>query len=439
MHDAPTNETLLKQTTSMCPACLAKVPARMIRADGQVVLEKSCDVHGVQRVVVASDAAFYWQGGDAAGCGPGGCALTNHSCTLIIEITDHCNLSCPACFAASSPEGAWFMSLEELDRKLSTLHGHGKGDADIVQLSGGEPTLHPELEAMIDLCFARGVSRVYVNTNGIRLATDEALCRRLSQYSGRLQFYLQLDGLRRDTMSKLRGAAGLGTMKSRAVANAVAADLYVMPVMTVTRSVNFDEIGDVIRFCLEHHPNLNALILQPAFYSGRFDAPKDEQRLDVAGLALAVEEQSGGLFSAADFGPIPCSDPNCFALAVALKHEDRLIPVSRYFPRHETWSEPAVAERVARFADRLPHNLMDELAEDELVDQLLGLLAGDLQDPEAFRDYRSWFSIGIKPFMDAHTYDQDRVDACCCHIVDREGIPVSFCEYNALRRPRGLL
>ena len=48
------------------------------------------------------------------------------------------------------------------------------------------------------------------------------------------------------------------------------------------------------------------------------------------------------------------------------------------------------------------------------------------------------FRIFIKPFMDAHTYDQDRVDKCCVHVVDRSGAPVSLCEYNTLRRPRGL-
>lgn len=292
MHDASRGDTLLKHTTSTCPTCLEKIPARVVRADGKVVMHKRCETHGDQRVVIASDPAFYWQGTASGGCGPGGCAVTNHSCTLIIEITDHCNLSCPACFAASSPSGAWFMSLDELDQRLARLSDHGKGDADIVQLSGGEPTLHPDLEAMIALCFERGAGRVYVNTNGIRLATDEALCRRLSQYSGRLQFYLQLDGFRRDTMAKLRGAAGLGTMKSRAVANAVAADLYVMPVMTVTRSVNLDEIGDVVRFCLEHHPNLNALILQPAFYSGRFDVHPAVQRRPGLLVALAMRSSA---------------------------------------------------------------------------------------------------------------------------------------------------
>ena len=46
------------------------------------------------------------------------------------------------------------------------------------------------------------------------------------------------------------------------------------------------------------------------------------------------------------------------------------------------------------------------------------------------------FVIGIKPFMDAYTFDQDRIDKCCTHIIARDGTPVSFCEYNALNRPQ---
>ena len=46
------------------------------------------------------------------------------------------------------------------------------------------------------------------------------------------------------------------------------------------------------------------------------------------------------------------------------------------------------------------------------------------------------FTIAIKPFMDRHSYDQDRIANCCHHLMDTSGRAVSFCEYNALVRPR---
>jgi hypothetical protein len=110
--------------------------------------------------------------------------------------------------------------------------------------------------------------------------------------------------------------------------------------------------------------------------------------------------------------------------------------VSRYFPRYERWEQPGVAAFVSRFRDRLPQHMLEMAADDAVLDALLDLLT---QDDESvnWADNRNFVVIGIKPFMDVHTYDQDRVDRCCVHVVDRAGEPVSFCEYNALRRPKG--
>lgn len=435
---------LIKTTTSVCAHCLERVPAKVVERGGQVFLTKACETHGDQEALLASDARLYWHAGDAApgaGCGSGGCCLTNHSCTLVFEITERCNLSCPTCFAASSPHLTWQMPLAEFTAKLDRLLARGKGGSDMVQLSGGEPTIHPELERMVEACFARGVRKVYINTNGIRLGTDPGFAARLAALDGgrdRLQFYLQFDGFDDRTYDLIRGAKGLLPVKRRAIANAVEAGLFVLPVMTVTRDVNLDQIGAVIRMVLDHHPKLNTVMLQPAFYAGRYDTARPPQRLTLAEVAHEAARQSDGLFGVEDFGPIPCSDPNCFAMAVALVHNGTIIPVSRYFPRFETWARPAVAEFVQRFADRMPQHMLETLATDDTMDELLDLLAQD-DDSADWSDYRNFVLVGIKPFMDAHTYDQDRVDGCCVHIVDRSGEPVSLCEYNTVRRPRGLL
>ncbi len=180
------------------------------------------------------------------------------------------------------------------------------------------------------------------------------------------------------------------------------------------------------------------MVLQPAFYSGRYDTTRAPMRLTLAEVVHEVARQTEGLFIEEDFGPIPCSHPNCFALAVGLVRDGRVIPISRYFPKYETWEHPDVTEFVSRFRDRLPQHMLDAAAEDATIDALLDLLAQP-DDGIDWSDYRNFVAIGIKPFMDVHTYDQDRVDQCCVHIVDRAGSPVSFCEYNALRRPRGLV
>ena len=433
--------TTLKHTTSVCSRCLERVPARIVERDGQVILEKRCALHGDEEALLASDATMYWNPPSAVACGSGACCGSNHSCTLIFEITERCNLTCPTCFTASSPHLTWAMSFPDFAAKLDALLANGKGDADIVQISGGEPTVHPDFERMVALCFERGVSKVYVNTNGVRLAREPGLAQRLAAIDGgqdRLQFYLQFDGFAESTYAQIRGSRNLFPLKQQAIEHLLAARLYVLPVMTVTRDINLHEIGDVIRFVRAHHPLMNTVMLQPAFYAGRYQNERTPRRVTMAELAHEVVAQTDGLFTLADFGPIPCSHPNCFALAVALVRDGQWLPLSRYFPRFASWTDPAVAPFVARFNDKLPPTMLETLSEDAMLDTVLDIL-GQNDDSANWRSYRDFFVVGIKPFMDAQTYDQDRVDRCCVHVIDRAGQPVSLCEYNVLRRPRGLL
>ncbi len=433
---------LLNDTISVCPVCLSRVPAVVEERDGRVYLRKLCPDHGDEEVLLASDARLYWvadpRGGTACGSA---CCATNHSCTLVFEITERCNLTCPTCFAASSPQHTWRMTLDEFTDRLDRLLASGKRDADVVQLSGGEPTVHPDLERMVEACLDRDVRSVYINTNGIRLAREPEFVKRLAAIDGgrdRLQFYLQFDGFREGTYAQIRGAKGLLHIKRRAIENILDAGLFALPVMTVTRGINLNEIGAVVRMVIDYHPCMTTVMLQPAFHAGRYENDRNGTRLTLAEVAHEVARQTDNLFSVADFGPIPCSDPNCFGLAVALVRDGNVIPISRYFPRYEQWGSPAAAELVARLSDRLPQNMLDVLADEPILDSLLDLLAGDDERVD-WSDYHNFLLIGIKPFMDAHTYDQNRVDRCCVHIVDRAGQPVSFCEYNTLRRPTGQL
>lgn len=425
---------MIKSTTSVCSSCLSKVPATVFREGDQVLLEKRCPTHGVERALLADDPDFYYETrGAKAGCGPGGC-MTAHSCTLMFEITERCNLSCPTCFTASSPQVHGELSLETFCEQLDHLLHNGKQDADTIQLSGGEPTIHPDFMQFVHASFERGVRQVFLNTNGIELARRPELVSELGAYAGRLQVYLQFDGFEAQTLAGIRGAPGLLELKVRAVDALQEASIHVLPVMTVTRGVNLHEIGAVIRWTYAH-PGLRGVILQPAMYTGRYQGDRFFQRVTMGEIAREVQAQAG-LFAAEDFRPIPCSDPNCFSMATGLRVGEQLIPISRYFPRYEEWSRPDIAERMLQFADQMPFHMVENFSEDEIVDQLLELLAGDEGGPERgiFEANETFFVVGIKPFQDANNYDQDRIDACCVHVVSPEGTPISLCEYNTLHR-----
>ncbi|MFT5435089.1 MAG: putative radical SAM superfamily Fe-S cluster-containing enzyme [Myxococcota bacterium] len=428
---------LIKTTLSVCTVCLNKVPARVSEENGRVWLDKTCPDHGEQRVLLAVDPRFYYKNNRELSCGPGGCGgMFNHSCTLMFEITERCNLTCPTCFALSSPKVHYRLTRDTFVEQLDHLLESGKRDADIVQLSGGEPTIHPEFLDIVDACFERGVQKVFVNTNGIEFAKRPELLEHLAQYGGKLQLYLQFDGFRPSTHEAIRGAKGLLDLKLKTLTRAYELGIHALPVMTVTRDINLDEVGDVVKFALDNHPQCRGVMLQPAMYAGRYENEHTAERVTVGELAAVVQEQTD-LFTLDDFGPIPCSDPNCFSMAVAVKLGEDLVPVSRYFPKQTTWADPGVTEGIEQFADRLPQHMVGAMEDNIILDQLLDALADG--DGDLFRREASYFVLSIKPFMDSGTYDQDRIDACCVHVVDRSGNPVSLCEYNTLRRPRGLL
>jgi uncharacterized radical SAM superfamily Fe-S cluster-containing enzyme len=128
-----------------------------------------------------------------------------------------------------------------------------------------------------------------------------------------------------------------------------------------------------------------------------------------------------------------------------------LVPVSRYFPPYEKWKEAQIAEKLEAVSDTFDN--AGELTEvlswsvdsgalskltDEEVDLLLDVVV-EATEKQGEAGWQGLFAIGIKPFMDAYTYDQDRIDSCCAHIASRSGEPVSFCQYNAINRAKGEL
>src|SRR5579885_507681 len=150
----PRPYVFLGQTTSMCETCLKLVPAKVIEERGAVYYLKRCPRHGVQKTLVSSEAA-YWKRcrdflkpGDVPlkfhtridnGC-PYDCGLCpdheQHSCLALIEVNEHCNLSCPTCFAGSLPARTGQLSLAEIEARFDLLV-ESEGHPDLLQLSGG--------------------------------------------------------------------------------------------------------------------------------------------------------------------------------------------------------------------------------------------------------------------------------------------------------------
>ncbi len=324
------DEVFVDSTRSICPVCKVVVDAQVNIRDDKVYLRKRCREHGEFEALVYGDARMYvdsarfnkpgtipltFQTEVKDGC-PSDCGLCpehkQHACLGIIEVNTGCNLDCPICFADSGhqPDG-YAITLEQCARMLDVFVA-SEGEAEVVMFSGGEPTIHMDILAMIDLAQRRPIKAVNLNTNGIRLASDKRFVAGLGARNrpGRaVNVYLQFDGLDEQTHRTIRGR-DLRDIKRRALDNCAEAGLTVTLVAAIERGVNEHEIGPVITFGLGH-PAVRSIAFQPVTHSGRHAVFDPMTRLTNSDVLHLIAEQLPEWFSTDDFFGVPCCFPTC--------------------------------------------------------------------------------------------------------------------------------
>jgi len=445
-------EPLFKTTLSLCADCLAHVPAVVFERAGKVWLRKHCPSHGTAEAVIENDPRYYrvsskdrWGRTFGHGrrldlpefqgscCGPGqSCGSTpadgagdyadqsgNKTCTVLVEITDACNLACRVCYSDS--RGDRVLPFEDFKRHVGALIA-GKGRLDSVQVTGGEASLHPKFWEILQwLCAQDGVGKVYLPTNGL-LFNKPGFAEKLAPLRERILVLLQFDGRDEVANAALRNARPQ-KQRERLIRTLDRAGIAMQLTMTLSHGVSEADIAWVVAQGLCHR-NVRLVAMQPAFFSGRYELGAEAaERLTLSDCVKGVVAGMAGKAREEDFMPIPCSHPNCGWVTLFA----RRFGIVRNIARHVDLD--AVMNDVA---------YKTLLSKDEMQDMLgtrgpwykrLGARIGrKLVRPQDV------FGIAIKPFMDRFSYDQDRASNCCHHILDTHGNAVSFCEYNARLR-----
>ena len=441
--------------TSVCSDCLRRTEGKIIIQENNVYMDKLCySCAKREKVLLSDDADYYrrcrevyvkpsemperWNTPMKYGC-PYDCGLCpsheQHSCLTLIEVTDHCNLKCPICYADSGPERKEdYRTLEHIVAMLDAVV-ENELEPDVIQISGGEPTLHPNFFDILDAVRERPVKHLMVNTNGIRIANEPEFAARLAEYNPGFELYLQFDSLEREPLMRLRGA-DLRDVRQRALENLEAHNVSTTLVVTLQKGLNDHEIGNII----EHAQSwtcVRGVTFQPIQQAGRhedYDMAKD--RLTLSEVRRMIGEQSDS-FEIEDMLPVPCH-PDSIAMAYALRMGQTVVPLTRHIDDETLLAGPRSTIQFER-DQVLKAKILDLLSTAHSPDsaghslaQLLCCLP-ELEMPTEF-SYDNVFRIIIMDFIDAHSFDLRSVKKTCVHIVSPDLRIIPFDTFNMFYR-----
>lgn len=467
-------DRILRYVNAFCPHCedpleqVQRLSGYLVARDEKVWLERGCRKHGLVRTLYDEDPEILayleeWTAPtkqhvpDISGNFdpiPGAYLRglpemqTQHTCILLEDIVEACNLRCPTCFADSSPDLSGVVPIREVLANIDQRLARENGKLDVLMLSGGEPTLHPDLRELLDELRQRPITRILINTNGLLLAQDDALLDLLTEHRERVEVYLQYDGVSAEASRHHRGG-DLRRFKALAVERLSQREIFTTLVMTAALGVNDGEIGEVVRLALDT-PFVGGVSIQPQFGSGRSGAIDAIDRLTHTGVLKRLGPQTDGLVTWRDLTALPCSHPHCCSVG--------------YMIRDDSGDWRSLTALIGH--DRLKANLglvSNRIADTELPrelrlavqESLLGLLSeqSSLSHPQVGDLWRNICEncdlgvstllalassalpgkrkrlrrmlgervvrVTIKPFMDLSTMIEERLTQCCVHVGTR--------------------
>ncbi|HEY5751226.1 MAG TPA: radical SAM protein [Chryseolinea sp.] len=438
-------------TLSLCPECLKRIDAKIVFEDEKVYMLKRCPEHGASKVIIADDVAYYknirnynkpsetpytFNTKTHYGC-PYDCGLCpdheQHSCLTVVEITDRCNLTCPTCYAGSSPAYGRHRTLEEVKKMLDAVVANER-EPDVIQISGGEPTLHPQLFEILDYAKSLPIKHLMLNTNGIEIARNFEFAKRLASYAPDFEIYLQFDSFRNEVLQVMRGAS-LSTIREEALAHLNALNLSTTLVVTVQKNLNDDEIGQVIEFALKQRC-VRGVTLQPTQIAGRlenFNALTD--RITLTEVRRKILEQTN-IFNPDDLIPVPCN-PDALVMGYALKLGGSVFPLTRYVNPADLLDNSRntiVYEQDAQLHSRMIKLFSTGNSVESTTDQLHSLLCCLPQIHAPALTYDNLFRVIIMQFIDAYNFDVRSVKKSCVHIVNKDYKIIPFETMNLFYR-----
>ncbi|MCL2825419.1 MAG: radical SAM protein, partial [Polyangiaceae bacterium] len=455
-------ETYVRSTMAFCTDCNKTELARIIVRDAGVFMDRLCPKRGSISTRIAADPDWYAartavprRAVSHRPCRPStkGCPFDCGPCEWhtgglhlpVFSITNECNLDCPICFTHNRSDRRYHKTVEETREIIGHIIDRAKcttrsGGVQLINLTGGEPTLHPDLFAIIDACRHEGIARITVNTNGLRIAQSRELAERIKE--ARVQLVLSLDTFNPATSVLIHGR-DIVAEKRKCLDVLEELDIPTTVLPVCIKGVNDHEIPAIVHDSLRR-PFVRSVTVQNMTYTGKNGSvftPREHITLDEVEALLS---QRDGI-ERGDFFPLASYHPLCYSAAYYIAAGERMISLTQLLDR-ELLVEMSIDSYIldpkrdlsTTFRDAI-NRLWAEGADDASLAILRGFFAAlypterRLNAPEQQEVVERWVKmVLIHPHMDEDNFDVDRASSCGDLVPDERGRMIPACTYNLL-------
>jgi 7,8-dihydro-6-hydroxymethylpterin dimethyltransferase len=478
-------ETHLSYTTSLCPTCLKVIKADIFERGGKVMLRKTCPEHGTVEDVYWSDYEMYRKAEKWARDGKGvdnpsitkdnpncprDCGLCgmhkSHTALANIVLTTRCDRNCFYCFFYAERLGyVYEPSMGQIREMLVKLRSEKPVPCNAVQLTGGEPTIRPDLLEIIRMCRDEGFDHVQLNTNGVRISKDLEFTQALRD-AGVSTLYLSFDGVSPRTNIKNHWEIP-GTLK-----NIRKAGIGAVLVPTVIGGLNDGEIGDILRFGFRNNDVIRGVNFQPVSLVGMMPRHKrEQQRITIPDVIRKIEEQTNGQVGKEDFYPVPSmlritnfvegmtgksqydlgSHFACGMATYVFNDNGKMVPITRFVDVEGMLEYiDSLGDMLKSKRNSLSRGIGKLRAGSSLMFKINSFIDSK-KSPQGFSlgkilynalvkhsygalgefHHKSLF-VGMMHFQDLYNYDIERVKRCCIHYAMTDGRIIPFCAFNVI-------
>lgn len=452
--------TFLNGTLAYCTHCGKNEFARIISTGKGIFLERVCPELGVQPSLLARDENWYNQRisfipkpaavenpkSSERGC-PLDCGIcswhTNSLKLPIFSITNDCNLDCPKCFTYNRQDRKYYKTPEETRQIVDHMTTQSQ-KLHVINITGGEPTLHPRLPEIIECLKHPKIDRITMNTNGLRIAEDPALALQIKEAG--IQLVLSLDTLDPQTSLMIHGE-NLVPVKLAALKRLEELEIPTTLLIVGIKGVNHQEIPQIIRYYFSK-PFVRSITIQNITHTGKNGSHfKPESHITIDEVETSVCECDG--FDPEDFFTPATYHPLCYSVGYFIVYRDRVYSLAKILGSE-------------RLREMTSHSYLVQSDRDYSEEFLSGLnrLWGEGESEEVIRDLKQLIRqiypldrsrseserrslmeeyikmIYIHPHMDQDNFDLDRVSRCGDLVPDEQGNMIPACSYNLIYRQK---